>query len=54
MPIWAQNISKSPGAPAVIYGAFLILLVLALPSGAAGLIHRITRLSRRERDFQKP
>ena len=24
MPLWAQNISKSPGAPAVIYGAFLI------------------------------
>ena len=36
MPLWAQNISKSPGAPAVIYGAFLILLVLALPGGAAG------------------
>ena len=38
MPLWAQNISKSPGAPAVVYGAFLILVVLALPGGAAGLI----------------
>ena len=54
MPLWAQNISKSPGAPAVIYGAFLILLVLALPGGAAGLFARISRLSRRARDFQKP
>jgi branched-chain amino acid transport system permease protein len=54
MPLWAQNISKSPGAPAVIYGAFLILLVLALPGGAAGLIARLTRLPRRGRDFQKP
>ena len=43
MPLWAQNISKSPGAPAVIYGAFLILVVLALPGGAAGLIARRRR-----------
>ena len=54
MPIWAQNISKSPGAPAVIYGAFLILVVLALPGGAAGLFARLTQLARRGRDFQKP
>src|SRR6478735_1691553 len=54
MPLWAQNISKSPGAPAVIYGAFLILVVLALPGGAAGLISRVTQLTRRGRDFQKP
>ena len=50
MPLWAQNISKSPGAPAVIYGAFLILVVLALPGGAAGLISRVTQLTRRARD----
>ena len=50
MPLWAQNISKSPGAPAVIYGAFLILVVLALPGGAAGLISRVTQLTRRGRD----
>jgi branched-chain amino acid transport system permease protein len=54
MPLWAQNISKSPGAPAVIYGAFLILVVLALPGGAAGLISRVTQLTRRGRDFPKP
>ena len=54
MPLWAQNISKSPGAPAVIYGAFLILVVLALPGGAAGLISRVIQLTRRGRDFPKP
>ena len=54
MPLWAQNISKSPGAPAVIYGAFLILVVLALPGGAAGLISRLVQLTRRGRDFPKP
>jgi branched-chain amino acid transport system permease protein len=54
MPLWAQNISKSPGAPAVIYGAFLILVVLALPGGAAGLISRVLALTRRGRDFPKP
>jgi branched-chain amino acid transport system permease protein len=54
MPLWAQNISKSPGAPAVIYGGFLILVVLALPGGAAGLIGRLVQLTRRGRDFPKP
>jgi branched-chain amino acid transport system permease protein len=54
MPLWAQKISKSPGAPAVVYGAFLILVVLALPGGAAGLISRVTQLTGRGRDFPKP
>jgi branched-chain amino acid transport system permease protein len=54
MPLWAQNISKSPGAPAVIYGVILILLVLALPGGASGLISRLTLLARRRQDFPKP
>ena len=41
MPLWAQSISKSPGAPAVVYGVILILVVLALPGGASGLIARV-------------
>ena len=41
MPLWAQSVSKSPGAPAVVYGVILILVVLALPGGAAGLISRV-------------
>jgi branched-chain amino acid transport system permease protein len=54
MPLWAQNVSKSPGAPAVVYGVILILVVLALPLGAAGLFARIGAFTRRRRDFQKP
>ena len=54
MPLWAQSISKSPGAPAVVYGVILILVVLALPGGASGLATRIAQLTRRGRDFPKP
>jgi branched-chain amino acid transport system permease protein len=54
MPLWAQSISKSPGAPAVVYGVILILVVLALPGGASGLATRVARLLRRGRDFPKP
>jgi len=54
MPLWAQNISKSPGAPAVVYGVILILVVLALPGGASGLASRLNQLRRRGQDFPKP
>jgi branched-chain amino acid transport system permease protein len=54
MPLWAQSVSKSPGAPAVVYGVILILLILALPGGASGLVSRALRLTRRGRDFPKP
>ena len=47
LPLWAQNVSKSPGAPAVVYGVILILVVLALPGGASGLIARVQRFARR-------
>jgi branched-chain amino acid transport system permease protein len=47
MPLWAQNVSKSPGAPAVVYGVVLILLILVLPGGASGLIARLQQLTRR-------
>ena len=54
MPLWAQNISKSPGAPAVIYGVILILVVLALPAGASGLVARLSQLTRGRQEFPKP
>jgi len=54
MPLWAQSVSKSPGAPAVVYGVILILVVLALPGGASGLISRALQLTRRGRNFPKP
>ncbi len=47
MPLWAQNVSKSPGAPAVVYGIVLILLILVLPGGVSGLISRVQQLVRR-------
>jgi len=46
MPLWSQNVSKSPGAPAVVYGVVLILLILVLPGGASGLIARLQQLTR--------
>jgi len=40
LPFWAQDVSRSPGAPSVVYGVVLIALMLLLPSGAAGLVRR--------------
>jgi branched-chain amino acid transport system permease protein len=54
LPLWAQSVSKSPGAPAVVYGVILILVIFALPAGAAGLISRAVQLTRRGRIFPKP
>ena len=54
LPLWAQSVSKSPGAPAVVYGVILILVILALPGGAAGLVARVARLARRGQVFPKP
>jgi len=34
-------VSKSPGAPSVAYGVILIIVVLLLPFGAAGLLRKI-------------
>ena len=38
LPIWAQEVSKSPGAPAVVSGVVLIALMFVLPMGFAGLV----------------
>ncbi len=40
LPLWAQDVSKSPGAPSVVYGIALIAVMVLLPSGAAGLLAR--------------
>jgi branched-chain amino acid transport system permease protein len=42
LPQWAQDLSKSPGVPAVIYGAVLIVLMLVIPGGVGGLLRRVT------------
>ena len=47
LPLWAQNVSKAQGAPSVVYGVILILVMIALPGGAAGLIKRLQSLTTR-------
>jgi branched-chain amino acid transport system permease protein len=41
LPQWAQDLSKAPGVPAVIYGAVLISVMFVLPNGLAGLLRRL-------------
>ena len=47
LPLWAQEVSKAQGAPAVVYGVILILVMIMLPGGAAGLIRRLHSLTSR-------
>ena len=46
LPLWAQEVSKAQGAPAVVYGVILILVMIMVPGGAAGLIRRLQAMSR--------
>jgi branched-chain amino acid transport system permease protein len=47
LPLWAQEVSRSPGAPAIVYGAVLIVTMFLLPRGVAGLVERVRELVRR-------
>ncbi len=47
LPLWAQEVSKAQGAPAVVYGVILILVMIAFPGGAAGIIRRLQALTAR-------
>ena len=47
LPIWSQEISKSPGAPSIVSGVLLIALMFVLPMGVAGLVARFRLLTRR-------
>jgi branched-chain amino acid transport system permease protein len=47
LPLWAQEVSKAQGAPAVVYGVVLILVMIVLPGGAGGLIRRLQALAAR-------
>ena len=47
LPIWSQEVSRSPGAPAVVSGLVLIALMFVLPMGVAGLVARFRLLTRR-------
>jgi branched-chain amino acid transport system permease protein len=47
LPIWAQEVSKSPGAPSIVSGVLLIALMFVLPTGFAGLLGRLKTLTKR-------
>ncbi len=40
LPVVSVHVSNKPGVPDAIYGAALILIVLLLPAGIAGLLKR--------------
>ena len=40
LPDLAQQVTKRPGAPAVVYGVVLIVVMLVLPAGLGGLVRR--------------
>jgi branched-chain amino acid transport system permease protein len=44
LPLWAQEVSRSPGAPAIVYGLVLIATMFLLPRGVAGLAERLRQL----------
>jgi branched-chain amino acid transport system permease protein len=41
VPQIAERISNAPGAPGVLYGAALIVIMLVLPTGLGGLLRRL-------------
>lgn len=47
LPIWSQEVSRSPGAPTVVSGILLIALMFVLPMGVAGLVGRLGTLTKR-------
>jgi len=47
LPVLGDVNTNVPGAPSVAFGVILILVMLALPGGAAGLVRRVTALVRR-------
>jgi branched-chain amino acid transport system permease protein len=42
LPSWSQDHWRSAGAPAVVYGIVLIVLMILLPGGVAGSARRVT------------
>jgi len=54
LPLWAQDISKSQGAPSVIYGVVLIAVIFVLPSGVAGMLRQVAGFARDRYDRRAP
>jgi len=47
LPDLAQQVTKRPGAPSVVYGVVLIAVMLALPTGLGGLVRHGAALTSR-------
>jgi branched-chain amino acid transport system permease protein len=47
LPVLGDVSTSSPGAPAVVFGGILILVMFVLPTGAAGLLERAGALMQR-------
>jgi branched-chain amino acid transport system permease protein len=47
LPILGDVDTSSPGAPAVVFGVILILLMFVLPGGVSGLVARLGAIARR-------
>jgi hypothetical protein len=50
LPFLGDIDTDAPGAPAVAFGVVLILIMLAFPGGAAGLLGRLKSLATRGYD----
>jgi branched-chain amino acid transport system permease protein len=50
LPLLGDVDTDAPGAPAVAFGVVLILIMLAFPGGAAGLVHSLRSLATRGYD----
>jgi hypothetical protein len=50
IPLLGDIDTDAPGAPAVAFGVVLILIMLAFPGGAAGLIRSLKLLATRGYD----
>lgn len=48
LPLWAQEVSKSPGAPGIVYGVVLIVTMFLLPHGVSGVLAAVRRLTARD------
>ncbi len=40
VPTWAANVSNAPGAPSVLFGAAIVLVMILLPGGLGGLLRK--------------
>ena len=42
LPDLSDRVSKAPGVPSVVYGAVIVIVMIALPGGAGGVLRRLS------------